>query len=72
MDLANELLFLGKAGEISTYSRYQQREKRSKKEKFTTTILIFLQRTTMIITGTVRVITYTLLKYRADKRNYYI
>jgi hypothetical protein len=40
MDLANEIDLRRRNGEISTYSRYQQREKRSKKEKFTTTILI--------------------------------
>jgi hypothetical protein len=39
---------------------YQKREKRSKKEKATTTILISLRRTTMIIIGTAGVIAYTL------------
>ena len=46
--------------EISTYSQYQQREKRSKKEKITTTILVFYQKTTMVIIGIVLMSAYNL------------
>jgi hypothetical protein len=49
----------GRAGYPHIHS-YPQREKRSKKEKFTTTatISILTERTTVIIIGTVRVSAY--------------
>ena len=56
--------------EISTYSQYQQREKRSKKEKITTTILVFYQKTTMVIIGIVLMSAYKpglMLKLKRNK-----